>query len=347
MKQRYNQLRSEAWSLPQGKQKLAVLEEAIRIADQYMTKEDAYFARMTYSEAALDSGYQERFLVSFSWCLTQFEKEPAAYSSFSIIWHYKWFINQIWRFPQFGAAQISSILDDFKAKCLQYGHSLRPYYQCHHRYALSGGDLEAAQTYYELWRKTARDGMSDCRACEQNSFGYYHFTAGRYRRGLQTMKPIMDGRLTCKTIPQNTYSHLLLPLLETDQAEEAVKMAKKGARLLSGPGYLTEYGSFLAYYTVTDINKAAKWFENTIGFAMETKVGWDRFLYLSSAQAFLQVWLQQKRRRKLKTGSELSYERLKLEAEELALAFDQRNQNHYCSELLAQKLKQVEKLSRI
>lgn len=345
MKQRYDQLRSEAWSLPQGKQKLAVLEEAIRIADLHMTKEDSYYARMSYSEAALDSGYEERFLVSFTWCLTQFEKDPAAYSSFTLIWHYKWFVNQIWRFPQFGTDQITSIFNDFKAKCLQYGHSLRPYYQCLHRYALSQGDHESAQANYELWRKTARDGMSDCSACEQNGFGYYHFTVGRYRRGLQAMKPIMDGRMTCKSIPQNTYSHLLLPLLETEQADEAVKMAKKGARLLKGPGYLSEYGSFLAYYTATDIHKAAKWFEQTVQYAMDTRVGWDRLLYMISARAFLQLWHAKNRRRKLNVSSDITYEMIVKDTEQLAAAFDLRNQNHYCTELLKQKLKQVQKLS--
>ncbi|WP_053375459.1 hypothetical protein [Paenibacillus sp. FJAT-27812] len=345
MKQRFDQLRSDAWSLPEGKQKLAVLEEAIRIADLYMSTEDAYHARMSYSSSALDSGFQERFLVSFAWCLTQFEKEPSTYYSFSIIWHYKWFVNQIWRFPQFGAAQIQAVIDDFKEKCLQYGHSLRPYYQTLHRYALSRGDMEAAQLNYDLWRKTARDGMSDCSACEQNGFGYYHFTAGRYRRGLQAMRPIMDGRMTCKSIPQNTYSHLLLPLLETGQAEEAMKIAKKGARLLKGPGYLEEYGNFLAYYAATDIHKAAKWFEQTFAYAVETKVGWDRFLYMSSAQAFLMKWHGQKRRRKLNVGSKITYEMIEQDAKSLAHAFDRRNENNYCTELLKQRMKQVQKLS--
>lgn len=346
MKQRYDQLRNEAWGLPQGKQKLAVLEEAIRIADLYMAKDDAYYARMSYSDAAIDCGYQERFLVSFTWCLTQFDKDPSAYSSFSIIWHYKWFINQIWRFPQFSAAHINRVFNDFKARCLQYGHSLRPYYQGLHRYALACGDHHAAQVNYELWRKTARDGMSDCKACEQNGFGYYHFTALRYRRGLQTMKPILDGRMTCKSIPQNTYSHLLLPLLETNQEAEADRMAKKGARLLKGPSYLTEYGSFLAYYTAKDIQKAAKWFEQTLEYALETRVGWDRFLYMSSASAFLSVWHEQKRRRKLKISSEITYDLIKNETEQLAIAFDRRNDNDYCSEMLKKKLKQVQKLSR-
>lgn len=345
MKQRFDQLRNEAWSMPDGKQKLAVLEEAIRMADLYMTKEDAFYARMTYSETALDSGFEERFIVSFSWCLSQFEKKPDTHSSFSIIWHYKWLINQIWRFSQFGAAQIEAVFDDFKAKCLQYGHSLRPYYQNLHRYELSRGNFEAAQTNYELWRKSPRDGMSDCRACEQNAFGYYHFRLGRYKRGLQTIKPIMDGRMTCKSIPQNTYSHMLLPLLETDQAEEAAKMAKKGARLLSGPTSLTDYGSFLAYYAIADINKAAKWYEQTIHYALESRVGWDRFLFLSSARAFLSVWHEQNRRRKLKTSAEITNDWIKQETDALANAFDRRNGNDYCARLLSQRVKQVRKLS--
>lgn len=90
MKQRHDELRNEAWSMPDGKQKLAVLEEAVRIADLYMSREDAYYARMSYSEAALQSGYTDRFIVSFAWCLAQFEKDPRSFSSHQLIWHYKW-----------------------------------------------------------------------------------------------------------------------------------------------------------------------------------------------------------------------------------------------------------------
>jgi hypothetical protein len=341
MKQRYDELRNEAWSLPDGKQKVTVLEEAVRIADLYMSKEEAYHARMTYSEAALVSGFEERFIVSFAWCLSQFEKQPDLYDNHQIIWHYKWLVGIIWRFPQFGAAQIEDIFDDFKRKCLQYGHSLRPYYSKVHLYALAGGHAELAQTYYEQWKKAPYDQMSDCRACEQNLFGYFHLTTGRYKRGLQTLKPILSGKMSCRSIPQNTYSHVLMPLLETDQQEEAAKLARKGARMLKGPGYLEEYGRLIGYYSATDLNKAAKLLESTAEYVLSNKTDWNRFQYLIGARAFFTLWNEKKRRRKLVVHNSFTSEWVEAESERLARAFDTRNGNDYCQGQLAQKINQV------
>ncbi|MDQ0059364.1 hypothetical protein [Paenibacillus harenae] len=343
MKQRYDELRSEAWNLPDGKQKVTVLEEAVRIADLYMSKEDAYYARMSYSEAALMSGFEERFIVSFAWCLSQFEKQPELYDSHQLIWHYKWLIGIIWRFPQFGAVQIADIYYDFKRMCLQYGHSLRPYYSKIHMYALVSGHAELAQTYYEAWRKAPYDAMSDCRACEQNMFGYFHLASGRYKRGLQTLKPILSGKMSCRSIPQNTYSHVLMPLLEIDQHDEAAKLARKCSRMLKGPGYLEEYGRLIGYYAATDLNKAAKLLESTAAYAISNKTDWNRFQYLIGAKAFFSLWNEKKRKRKLNVHSSFTSEWVEAESERLARAFDDRNGNEYCQGLLAHKVNQVRK----
>lgn len=53
MKNRYDSLKSETWRMPNGKQKLALMEEAIRIADKYLTEEDAYDARMDLGSGSL------------------------------------------------------------------------------------------------------------------------------------------------------------------------------------------------------------------------------------------------------------------------------------------------------
>lgn len=347
MKNRYNNLRYQTWSMPDGKPKLAVLEEAIRIADQYLTDEDAYESRMSYSSAASDCGCPERLFISFSWCLSKFEQHPEQYSTHSIMWHYKWVLNQIWRMPQLTLGMIERVFDDFKEKCLRYGYTLRPYYQQKVNYMLSQGKIEDAAVYYKEWRKAVRDGLSDCKACEQNLFGVYYFRMNQNKRGLQLMKPILEGRMRCGSIPENTYGNLLDPLLKLKEYEQAKETAAKAYQVTKGPGYLIEYGILMEYYTVADLSKAVKLYERTIQLGLDYKMPWDRFHYLLSVRLFLQEWSRTKRRKKLAESERVTIDWLEQETRSLAAAFDARNGNDYYTHRIEEKEEQIRSIIAI
>jgi hypothetical protein len=344
MKIRYDQLKREAWRLPDGKQKLSILEESIRIADQYLTVEDAYDARMDYASATLECGCPERLFIPFSWCLSKFEQQPGAYSQHAIMWHYKWIINQIWRLSHISLEQIEQIFDDFKAKCLQFGYTLRPYFQQKVNYSLSQGNMQDAALYYKEWRKAGRDSLSDCKACEQNLFGKYYFNINQNKKGMQAIKLILEGKMRCRSVPQNTYSIILLPLLKLGEYEQTKEYAKKALKVTQGPQYLTEYGVFMEYYTVADMSKAVTIYEQTIHMGLESRLPWDRFQYLLSARLFLQAWSQTKRRKKLVESEKVTLTWLKQETESIANAFDKRNGNEYCIMTIEKKEYSMRKL---
>jgi len=337
MKNRFDELRRGSWNMPDGRQKLAVLEEMIQIADRYMTEEDGFDTRITYMFAAQEAGCSEKMLVAFSWCLSKFEKSPGAYPHHTIMWHYKWILNNIWQFPEFSLEQIERIFEDFKEKCLNYGYSLRPYYQQQVNFMLSQGLLTEAAQFYKMWRSTPRDSLADCKACEQNFFGVYQFKSNHLKRGMQTVKPILDGKMQCGSIPQNTYSQVIVPLLKLKEYEIALATAKKAIQSLKGPQYIVEYGIFLEFFTVTNLNKAEKIYNQTIRFSLESKVGWERFQYFLSVRQFLRVWNQKKRRKKLAESDRVSLEWLDLEIASLADAFNQRNGNTYMDQLITDK----------
>lgn len=309
MKNRYDGLKRETWRMPNGKQKLALMEEAIRIADKYLSEEDAYDARMDYSSASLECGCPERIFISFSWCLSKFEKQPSEYSSFMIMWHYKWVLNQIWRLPQFSLEQIESVFDDFREKCLKYDYSLRAYYQQKVNLMLSQGKTQEAALYYQKWRAAPRDQLSDCKACEQNLFGKYYFTINHNKKGLQAVKPILEGKIKCRT-----------------------------------PEYLEEYGIFMEFFTVTDMKKAVKLYERTIRLGLESKMPWDRFQYLLSVRLFLQHWSKAKRRKKLSESEIVTLEWLENEINSIAAAFNRRNENDYLNRYIAEKETNIQRL---
>ncbi|UKS28779.1 hypothetical protein LOZ80_07600 [Paenibacillus sp. HWE-109] len=344
MKTRYNNLRSEAWRMPNGKQKLAIKEEMIRIADAYLTEQDAYDSRMEYTDAAIECGCPERLFISFAWCLAKFEKNPSDYSSTTIMWHYKWVLNHVWRIPQFSLEQIELLFADFKEKCLQYGFSLRAYYQQRVNFYLSQGDLKEASLQYKQWREAPRDRISDCQACEQNLFGVYHFRINHYKRGMHVLKPILEGKLSCRTIPQNTYSQIIHPLLKLGEFDQAILTANKAYRAIEGPSYLKEYGIFIEFFTVVNMGKAVQLYERTIRLGLDCKVAWDRMQYLVSVRLFLQQWSQTKRRKKLVESATVTLDWLDAEIHRLEQAFQARNRNEYVKQFITEKELQFRKL---
>ncbi|WP_028558924.1 hypothetical protein [Paenibacillus pinihumi] len=344
MKERFDELRDKIWTVPNDAQKLTLMEESIGLADQFLDRREAYQIRMEYIDTALDTGYPERMLVAFSWCMTEFEKNPGDYSASSILWYYKWVLDHIWRFPQIPMQTIETLFDHFKAKCLEYGYRMGSYHKYRHVYALSRGDLAAATESFEEWRKIRRDDLSDCRACDGQDIGVYHFALGEYEEGLHKVKPILSGKLSCAEVPQVTYSSVLIPLLELGREEEAELYAKKGYPMLEGQRFMDDFGRFLFYYTITDLAQAGRVLEKSVRFIEQTKTDWHRFLYLVSALAFLEQREAAGRKATLNIPEYITLEWTREETSRLAQAFDVRNQTSHCALYVEKQLVKAQRL---
>jgi tetratricopeptide (TPR) repeat protein len=331
MKHRYNALLSQTWDLRDERQIMSLLEEAIVIADRYLTEEDAYRARMQYTEKAVEFGYYDKMLVSFIWCWSRFVKHPEKYSSFYMLWHFKWVVENMRKFAVYSLAQLEQLFALFKEECEKYQYSLRPYYEAYMHLLLYSGRTEEAGEYYKLWRKAKHDGLSNCQACEQHAMGGYHFSKGHYKRGLQLLKPVLEGRLTCHSVPGNTYAMVVQAYLALGQFDEARKYAEKAYRALKGTGHHYEYGTLIAYYTVVNRRRAMQLYRNSRRDVKTTVNDWEKLHYLVGVQFLLeQQELEQTRKRK-PNPDELDYEWVCAEIDRLRKAFDARNQNSYMS----------------
>lgn len=337
MRNRFEQLREESWGMPDSPQKLYMLEEAIRIADRYLSENSAYYARLEYTTVAMECGRSEKMFVSFAWCLARFERDPAKFGSHRILWQYKWILNSSWRLPQLSLALVDRMFADFKEKCGQHGYSLRPYYQQLTKYMHALGRLPEAAEAYREWRAAPRDSLADCSACEQNLFGEHHFKIRRYKKGMQALQPILSGKMSCRSVPHNTYSKMIVPLLELGEKEKALETARKAMRLLKPSDYVNEQSNFIEFFAAADMPKAVKLYEQTIRLGLEEKTGWDRLHYLASVRLFLREWSRARRRKKLTESNVVTADWLDGETRRLTEAFDRRNGNGFVSELMARK----------
>jgi len=347
MKYRFDALLARACRCEDELQALALYEEAIVIADRYLTESDAYRARMDYSEKAVETGFYDKLLVSFAWCWTKFVERPERYSSFYMMWHFKWVVEDLHRFAVYSIEQLERMFALFKTYCEKYNYSLRPYYEAYMHFRLSSGNLAEADEYYRQWRKAKRDGLSNCQACEQHATGEYYIAKGHYKRALQLLKPVLEGKLTCRSVPKSTYIIVMEAYLALGQMEEASKYAGKAYRSLKGVNDLGKYGKLIAFYAVTNRRRALKMYRETCRYARLNVNDWAKLHYLVGVQFLLEQLGEGAKRRRTASPAELDYAWVRSEVERLVKAFDERNQNEYVSRRIEGLRKSFEKLKRM
>ena len=347
MKHRYDALLSRAWRCQDELQTMALYEEAIVIADRYLTESDAHRARMDYTDKTVEYGFYDKMLVSFAWCWTKFVEHPERYSSFYMLWHFKWVVEDLPKCAIYSIEQLERLFALFKEYCEKYNYSLRPYYEAYMHFRLGSGNLAEADEHYRLWRKAKRDGLSNCQACEQHAMGEYYIAKGHYKRGLQLLKPILEGKLTCRSVPKSTYIIVMEAHLALGQLEEAMKYAGKAYRSLKGVGDLGKYGKLIGFYAVTNRRKALKMYRETFRFARLNVNDWARLHYLAGVQFLLEQLGEDAKRRRKASPAGLDYAWVRSEAERLAKAFDERNQNGYVSGRIEGLRRNFEKLKKL
>ncbi|SHE92962.1 hypothetical protein SAMN05444392_1057 [Seinonella peptonophila] len=342
MRDRYYDLIYEAMDLPYGNSKVALLEEAVRIADAHLSSSEAYNARMDLTNAAVMSGRIEKAILSFAWCLSYYDKQENREDTHSILWHYKWICENLHDFPEIKKEKIEESLEDYRKRLLENGYGLRSYYKLQRSNALHADDIEKAAHYFELWDQAAHDGMTDCSACELDSKAYTLLRNQAFDQAYEVAKPIFAGQISCQGVPQATYASFLLPLLEQKRADEAANYYQKCREMIDYT-FLYEVTCLLEYLIVVDLVKAVSWFEEFLKDAIASFVPSRRFsFYRASVLLFEQLNEQQLTSIQFPNG--ITPEQIRVEMYEIAERFDERNQNDHFSTGIEKKRRKLQEL---
>lgn len=328
MENRFEELMEQAESLPNGETKIAILEEAIRMADLHQDIEQGFYARMELTDVAVDVGRGEKAIVSFAWCLAQYDKNPGQYNDYSMMWHYKWIAGRIDQFPQVSLESIDQTLEDLKKRYTELGYSLRVYFQKKYRIAKRKGDTLSMLDYFEKWLDAPRDEMSDCLACEVDNQVGTLLDLGRFQEAYQKARPVLDQQLSCRSVPHGTFSMFLLPLLKEGRLEEAAEFHKQGYSMIrKEKGFLSSLSDHLKYLIIVDIPQAISLLERHLPEALasfEPNRKFDFFL----AASILFDYVDERTKHVLQVPDYVTYEWLNQQVNEIAKKFDTRNQNH-------------------
>jgi tetratricopeptide (TPR) repeat protein len=352
MKEELERLRQMINHMPRSAAKVALLEEAIGLADSANDLKNGYKLRLELVDVAQFTGFPEKALVAFGWALAKSDRDPDKFDGFELLWKYKWIASDLRHFPQITLHQIDDALDDLARRSQSCGASLRHVHSLRSQLARHLGQHDKAREELALWKKTPRDYLSDCVACERDNLADVHAFLGEDEQAIETSQPILDGKMKCGEIPHLTYAHVLLPLMRLNRTEEAANYHRAGYRMIKdNPDFLWEVADHLIYRVLTrDLAGAAALFETHLHSALSTHALLRRYWFYRSA-LFLMRHLQ-------KTGtSDLVLrlpegfpirndtaryavgqlkEWLEQEAGELARQFDARSGNGYREKELAE-----------
>lgn len=288
---RARELINRAYDLDEGDERIMMLEEAVRLADTTGDVKLQYGARENYIEAAYFGGVPEKALVAYVWCLAHYDRSPYEFGEWRILWRYKWMVNVICDFPQISKEQIYEMLDDMERRWRETGRGLRAVYKYRYRTERFFGNRDEALRFYSLSEQAGRDDLTDCAACEKDEKVSYCLYVGDDKLALRIAEPLLAGRDKCRSVPQRTYSKLLVPLLRMGERERAWQFYMRCYSMIADDRSMLEYLSsnfvFLSLYG--DLKGAALVLEKHFRWTEENTNPYDRFLFYRAAWLFTET----------------------------------------------------------
>ncbi len=358
--QQIEEILDKIYDLPNSDAKVALLEEAIRIADSQSDIEQAFWLRKDLIDAATFSGNKLKALIHFTWCVTQVDKyaevEKYNFTEEDILWEYKWVLDNVAAYPTISKQKIYELLEDMKRRYTKNGYNLRPYYKLYCNISMEMGEKEKAIHYYELMQKEKPDFNSDCKACDKNFEVDYYIFLKEYEKAISTAKPILDGKMKCAEIPHFTYSYLLFPLHTLGKHEEAMEIQQKGYRLISqSKEFVLALSRHIFFLSLVDVKKSLTIFKKHFLWGYETLQISNKFFYYLSSLVMLKKLSQENTKTITMQFPEIfslynengKYEVATLinwfeqEVQTLAQAFDERNETEYYKKTIQEYLQYV------
>lgn len=216
------ELIDRAETLPYGRAKTVLLEEAVRVVGD--TDLDlAFRARLNLVSAYVHGGERGKGLVPFSWCLTEYDADPVrfAWAKHTVWWAFKWAPATLIRFPEVDLDSTMATLDEMERRYAADGHSPHPVHALRCAVANHLGDMERAAAEYRAWIASPRGPLSDCIGCDPGAKVEYLVGTGRLEEALAQALPVLDGTFSCTSQPQGILTDVLEPYARTGRLTEA------------------------------------------------------------------------------------------------------------------------------
>jgi hypothetical protein len=285
---------ARAEALDGGITQMALLQQAVRLADSVNNVGMGLRARLKLTRSALTEGFTDVALVAFSWCLAQVDRNPDQWApmNYDFCWRYK---SLIWNLPQYPGVtrdQILGALDDFGRKLDRAGYSRRAEVFLRWMTAWGMAARAAAEAHYVEWLKHPNgyfngrgDDINFCSVCDTTFRVNFLLWLDREEEALDLADPILRGARRCFGNKPSRLSRALCAVVRAGRAAEAARKYLEYAR---EKPYLIPLCHQLDYLLlIGDLSRALERFQSHLAWALTVHAPSDRFFFLCAGRRIM------------------------------------------------------------
>ena len=200
-----------------------------------------------------------------------------------LLWAFKLVLENAAEFYHISMEQIEQFFAEFRRRLEQGGKSLRTYYYMREKMTEYFGNPMPADEYGKYADMPA-DDLKDCTACEISHSVRMALMQNNPARARELGKPIFSGELHCGNVPENTYAAWIDYDIRTGNYGDARKIAKRLYPMVRHEmDKLSEIGSLLHFYAVTDRHTGVTIFRNELRNFLSCRNHWMRFQFAAGA----------------------------------------------------------------
>ncbi|WP_045742522.1 tetratricopeptide repeat protein [Actinoplanes rectilineatus] len=218
------ELLHQAYDLPYGAAQIALTEQVLRHVEATGDPELRFHARLFATTAYLYGGEPVKAFPTFSWCVSDFDRNPAPYHAsrvHNMLWLFKNMVSSLTKFPEVPLERTYAVLDDMERRYREGGHGLQPVYKYRYLVADHVGDTEQAEEWFAKWQTAPRNELSDCIGCDPSTLVRHLAENGKHAEAVELAEPVLAGELTCSEQPQSILSDLMVPFLRIGRLRES------------------------------------------------------------------------------------------------------------------------------
>ncbi|HEY7308816.1 MAG TPA: hypothetical protein VH643_05555 [Gemmataceae bacterium] len=333
--------------------RLALLQEAVELADTHQRIDLGITARQLLMVVARYLLRGDILTVAFTWCLAQYDRDPQQFGGRDLFWEYQMVISQLANLPEVSRAKLEELLDDLGRRLQAAGRSLGAVHVTRRLISADLGTRALARAAQESIRQLQGQGIRDFYNSRIEEIETELFI-GDEERALQLAQPMLAGKFAREQkAAEIAYAGLLLPLLKRQRLAEANRLVQRCLHVYRPDHcYYWGYGGLLKWWTLTNqLGRAVRTYEECqraiqsftapiprLGFALDALVLFERLRQEGRLTLSLRLpdWLPV-----AVSGGKYRVEALHAwllgEAGELAERFDRRNGTNYFREQIQER----------
>lgn len=279
------------------KDKIRMLKQAIAIADENEDIEWGFDLRVMLLQECYHVASNIDLVMHFYWILNAYEEHPDWFDESDFLWQYKWVLRVMYDNPDVSMEQITSIINDFKARLTRNGYSLRPYYDRLYKEALTLCQFDKAKEYLDLRNDAPDDAMGNCKACTLDDELDYYLKTGNFDEAYKRAQPILDKQLTCGLVPARTLCTLTYYAWKADKPDLAAELFERADTemelLENDENLIPQGGMMISYLADKNKDKARYYIEKCLPWTLEAN-GFNQYDFAAYMVEALNNWEEEK-----------------------------------------------------